>query len=472
MPSISISGIGSGIDFNAVRDAIINQRAIPINQLQSKVSRYNSRIDSLKEMNLLLANLTNAANDLTRADLGSGRTATPVDPSVAAVTATSSAGIGPLTVNVTRLASSLSQASKSYASPNSTILVGNGGGGGNNPQSATFQLRKGGAATGPSITINAANNSLAGLRDAINAANAGVTASVVDISGTGTQNQLVLNSTETGASGRVQLVETSSTNTLSSLTIRNLNPSNGTFSDLDATVTINGLAITRPTNDISNAVEGLTISLKKVGSTVVDVTRSEEVEGKLDAFVTAYNAIQDFVAAQYKKDAEGRPSGVLAGDAALRGIQKQVSSIVGITSTNNGGPLRSLADIGITVERTGQLKLDKDVLNEKLTANTNNVLSLLRGKTAAQTGIFQGAYDISFDLSDSITGTVQNAISGYEATIKNLNSTIEKRTALLNNMRDILTRQFAAADAAIGQLNGQGTAIGNLMKTLTANNND
>jgi flagellar capping protein FliD len=70
MPSISISGIGSGIDFNAVRDAIINQRAIPINQLQSKVSRYNSRIDSLKEMNLLLANLTNAANDLTRADLG------------------------------------------------------------------------------------------------------------------------------------------------------------------------------------------------------------------------------------------------------------------------------------------------------------------------------------------------------------------------------------------------------------------
>lgn len=463
MASISISGIGSGIDFNAVRDAIINQRAIPITQLQSKVTRYNSRIDSLKEMNLLLANLTKAADALTKPELGSGRTATPVDPTVATVTAGGAAGLGPLTLNVTRLASSLSQASRSYASVNSPVLAGGAA-------NATFQLRKGGAATGTAITIDSSNNTLEGLRDAINAANAGVTASIIDIGGDGTQNQLVLNSNETGAAGRVELVETTSTGTLVDLNVRNLNPPAGGFTDLDAALTINGLAITRPTNEISNAVSGLTISLKKVGSTVVEVSRSSEIEDKLDAFVKSYNAIQDFIAAQYKKDGEGRPSGVLAGDAVLRGIQNQVSDIVGLTSTTNGGPLTSLAEIGISIERSGQLKLDKDTLKEKLAANTDDVLSLLRGKTSANTGIFQAAHEISFDLSDSISGTVQNAISGYESTIKNLNETIEKRKAILNNMRDILTRRFAAADAAIGQLNGQGTAIGNLMKTLTANN--
>ena len=61
---------------------------------------------------------------------------------------------------------------------------------------------------------------------------------------------------------------------------------------------------------------------------------------------------------------------------------------------------------------------------------------------------------------------MQTAIKGYEESVKNINETIEKRTAMLNSMRDILTRKFAAADAAIGQLNGQGTALTNFMKTL------
>lgn len=460
MASITISGIGSGIDFEAVRDAIINQRAVPINQLRSKVSGYNSRVGSLKEMNLLLATLTTAANDLTSSSIGTGRTATPADPSVATVTASSTAGLGPVSVSVTRLASSLSQASRSYASPTTAVLAGGA-------TSATFELRKGGASEGTSITIDSTNNTLEGLRDAINAADAGVTASIIDTDGTGTQNQIVLSSNETGASGRVELVETTSTGTLASLDIRNLNPPAGGFASLDASLTINGLPITRPTNDISNAVQGLTFSLKKIGSTTVDVSRSGEVAEKLEAFVTAYNAVQDFISTQYKKDSEGRPSGLLAGEAVLRGVQKQLSSMVGSVSEDNGGPLTSLAEIGVSLEKTGYLKLDKDTLNERLTANADDVRSLLRGKTDAQTGVFQAIHEVSDDLSDTITGSVQTAINGFEASVKSLNATIDKRTAMLENMREVLTRRFAAADAAIGQLNGQGTAITNLMKALT-----
>lgn len=464
MANISISGIGSGIDFNAVRDAIINQRSIPITQLQSRVSRYNSRVDSLKEFNLLLANLTTATQDLTRREVGTGRTATAADTTVASATATSAAGLGTLNLNVTRLATSFTQASRSYASLNAPVLAGGAA-------SATFELRLGGAPDGTEITIDSSNNTLAGLRDAINAADAGVTASIIDLSGDGTQQQLVLNSTETGARGRVELVETSATGTAADLNLRSLNPPDNDFTKLDAAFSINGLTIYRPTNEVADAVSGLTISLKKVGSTSVEITRSEDVAEKLEAFVTAYNAIQDFISEQYKKDKDNRPTGVLAGEAILRGVQKQVGAIAGISSNDNGGQLTSLTQIGITVERNGKLKFDKEVLNERLAANPDDVRALLYGKTTAETGIFQDAYSISNGLSDNIRGSVQTAINGYEATVKNLNVTIEKRTANLNSMRDILTRQFAAADAAIGQLNGQGTALTNFIRTLSNNNN-
>jgi flagellar hook-associated protein 2 len=464
MPGITFSGIGSGIDFNAVRDAIINQRAVPINQLQSRISKYNSRVDSLKELNLLLTNLTNAAKDLTLADVGTGRAAVAADPAIASVNASSAAGLGTLNLNVTRLASSFTQASRSYAAISTPVLAGGA-------TSAAFQLRLGGAADGPEMTIDSTNNSLAGLRDAINAADAGVSASIIDLSGDGTQQQLVLNSTATGASGRVDLVETTATGTGTSLDLRSLNPPDGDFSKLNAAFSINGLDVVRSTNDISDAVSGLNITLKKTGATTIDVTRSADVAEKLDAFVTSYNAIQDFIAAQYKKDGDGRPTGVLAGDAVIRGIQKQISSIIGIASEDNGGALTSLSEIGISLSKTGKLELDKDVLNERLAANADDVRALLHGITSSNTGIFHSAYTIANALSDNITGTVQAAINGYEASVKNLNSTIEKRTAALNAFRDILTRRFAAADAAIGQLNGQGTAIGNLMKSLTASNN-
>lgn len=459
MAGISFSGVGSGIDFNAVRDAIINQRSIPIQQLQSRVNSYKGRTESLKEFNLLLVKLTDAANDLTNRAVGTGRTAAAADATIATAAAGSAAGLGSLNLNVTRLASSFTQASRSYSSVDAPLLTGGA-------SNATFELRLGGAAEGTEITIDSSNNSLAGLRDAINAADAGVTASIVDLTGDGTQQQLVLNSVETGASRRVELVETSSTGTGADLTLRSLNPLDGDFSKLDAAFSINGLAVTRPTNNISDAVAGLTLSLKKVGTTTIDVARSNDIEEKLEAFVTAYNEVQGFISEQYKKDKDNRPTGILAGEAILRNIQRQVGGIPGLSSGENGGALNSLSQIGLTVDRSGRLELDKETLNERISENIGDVRSLLYGNEIDQVGVFERGFEILNDISDSITGSVQNAINGYESTVRNLNETIAKRTELLESMRDILTRRFAAADAAIGQLNNQGSAITNFMKTL------
>ena len=462
--NVSFSGIGSGIDFNSVRDAIINQRSRPIALMQSKVNVYNNRADALKQLNNLLATLTTATQDLTSREIGTGRSAVAADAAIATATATGAASLGNVNLNVTRLATNLTQASRSYTSTAAPILAGGAA-------SATFELRQGGGGSGVEITIDSTNDSLAGLRDAINAANSGVTASIVDLNGDGTNQQLVLNSTGTGASGRVELVETSSTGTDADLNLRSLNPPDGDFSKLDAALTVNGLNITRSTNNVSDAIDGLTINLKKVGSTSVEVARSSEIEEKLNAFITAYNTVQDFVARQYKKDSLNRPTGILAGDSALRNAQQQLSALTGISSADNGGALKSLTQIGITTDKEGHLNLDKTVLNERIQANAEDVRALIFGKTSAETGIFQSAYAISNNLSDNINGSVQTAINGYQSSVKTLNNTIASRTEILNRLRDTLTRQFTAADAAIGQLNGQNTSLTNIIKSLQSNNN-
>lgn len=465
MATTSFSGVGSGIDFSVIRDAILDQRSRPVTQMQTKVSDFNSRIESLKQLNTALASLTTASEGLISRDLGSGRSGNSTDGSILSVATSSTANIGSFDVTVNRLASNLAQSSRSYASKTSAVLAGAA-------TTATFELRKGGAATGTAITIDSQNNTLEGLRDAINAANAGVTANIVDVNGDGTGNQLVLSSKDTGAVGRVELVETTATGTLTDLNVRSLNPPDGDFTKLDASLTITGLTITRSTNTVSDAVSGVTLSLKKTGSTGVNVTQSTDIENKLRAFVAAYNTIQDAIASQYKKDSKDRPTGVLAGDSTLRNVQRQLRDATSAISSDNGGAFTALTDLGITKDADGKLTLDSGVFNEKLKNNPDDVKALLFGSTDVKEGLFEKFTTVSKSLSDSITGSVQNAITGYQSSVTSLNKRIADRLEALQSLKATLTKQFSVTDAAIGQLNGQGTALTNIMTSLNnANKN-
>ena len=327
--NISFSGLGSGIDFGIVRDAIITQRSIPITQLQSKVTQYNGRIEALKQLNAALAALTTSTESLTNRDLGTGRNGVTTDATVATASATSAASIGNFDLSVTRIATNLTQSSRTYSSITDPFLAGGA-------TTATFELQKGGVSPGIEITIDSQSNSLEGIRDKINGANAGVTANIVDIKGDGTEFQLVLNSTETGEAGRVELVETSATGTQADLNFRSLNPPDGDFTKLNALFKINGLEVTRGSNTVSDAVTGVTLTLKKAGNSSISITQSTDIENKLRGFVNAYNAIQDFVAGQYTKDSSDKPKGILAGDSTLRNVQQQLRGAINSVASANG----------------------------------------------------------------------------------------------------------------------------------------
>jgi flagellar hook-associated protein 2 len=454
----SFSGLGSGIDFSQLTEAILAEKSRPISQLQSRTTQLGKTNDAFKQLNAKLATLTEAANALTKKDLGTGRLASSSATDKVIPSASTSAATGTYNFSITRLATSLSQASRFYTSANDAVLAGGA-------TSATFELRLGAATTGTAITINSANNSLQGLRDAINAANAGVSATIVDTDGTGTQNKLVLNSTATGAAGRVQLVETSATGTAADLGITSLNPPGATndFSALDALFTVNGLTLTRSSNSVSDVVTGITFNLIDNGSSTIKVTANTgELESKIKAFVNAYNDVQDFIGAQYAKDSTGKPGGLLAGDPTLRTVQAQLRTTLGSSFADNGGTLSNLTQIGIGRDQNGKLTLDSAVLSQALTNSFSDTRALFSGLSASNTGLANKFHNAFKNLSDDVTGVVRNAITGNENSVKALNKSIGEQLARISTLRQSLSRQFAAADAAISQLNSQGTALTNI----------
>lgn len=461
--AVSFSGLGSGIDFSKLTESILATRSRPISLLQAKSADLTKRSTAFKALNTKLATLTTAADALTNQDLGTGRTATSSATDKVTVSATSTAGAGTLGVTVTRLATSLTQSSRVYGTKTTAVLAGGA-------TSATFELRKGGASSGTEITINSANNTLEGLRDAINDANAGVTASIVDTSGDGTAYKLVLNSSATGAAGRVQLVETTATGTGTDIALASLNPPGAIndFSDLDASFSINGLALTRSTNTITDAVDGVTFNLKAAGSSTVVVSAStNEIEVSLRNFINAYNDVQDFFASQYVKGSDGKYTGALAGDVTAQNIQKQLRDAVGASSTSNGGDFENLTQLGVGRDANGKLKLDSTVLSDALADSLSDVKALLAGATEDDTGLAHSIYDTYYSLSDTISGTVQTVITGYATSIKNIDNSVTEQLARLSTLKDSLTRQFAAVDAAINGLNNQNTALTNILTSFT-----
>ncbi len=462
MATTSFSSVGSGIDFGTIADSIVAQKSGPITLLAAKKSTYQGKSDALKALNTRLITLTEAARTLTDQTIGGGKIASASDATVLTAAAAETAVNGSITVGVTRIASSLTQTSRGYGATSTPVLAGGA-------TTATFELRKGGATTGTAITIDSSNNTLAGLRDAINAANAGVTASIVDVKGDGTQNQLVLSSTATGTSGRVELVETTATGTGADLGLTSVNPPGATsdFSALDAQLTINGVAITRSTNSVSDAVAGLTLNLKTTGTSKVDTSlNTAAYTAKVSAFVDAYNAVQDFVATQYKADSSGKPTGVLVGDPTLRSVQNQLRDIVNSSFAGNGGSLKELTQIGITKDSAGKLVIDNSVLTDKLKTSLTDVRSLFSGTGSTPRGFANALLATAAGFSDSVTGTVKGVIDNFTSSIAGLDKSIASQQERLTALRASLTRQFSVADAAIGQLNAQNTALTAALKAL------
>lgn len=378
--AISSPGIGSNLDINSIVSQLMTIERQPLVQLDTREVSFQAQLSAYGNLKGTLAAFQTSVAALNSVSRFQARTVTSSETSVATATATTIAAVGSFSLNVTQLAQTQAVVAAGQASASAAIGAGTsttisfqfgtvtGGTLTNGVYSGATFTQDGTQASG-TVTISAENNSLTGIKDAINNANVGVTASIVG-DGSATPYRLVLQSNSTGAnrSMKVSVTGEAAISNLLSYDPAGTQNLTQTLAAQDAAFTVNGLALTSRTNTVSTALQGVNLTLVKAGTSTLTVARdTSSVQTAVAAFVKAYNDVDSTLDQLASFNAETRQAGPLNGDFAVRNIQAQLRGVLG-DSLGTGLSVSNLSQLGITFQRDGSLALDTAKLQAALSA--------------------------------------------------------------------------------------------------------
>lgn len=372
MAGISSLGIGSGVLNSDLVDQLVAAERQPTEQrlnfnqqrTEALISAYGTLKSAITELRLPMRQLSSADN--LKAFSG-----TSSSDGVSVSVDSAKASPGSYTVTVDSLAQAQSLATGSFGDRDTTA-VGSG----------SLTISVGGKTT--TLDIDSSNNTLEGIAQAINEAEIGASAGIID---TGSGYRLVLSSDKTGVDNAVSIsVSDSDGNNTDALGLSQFS-FDGTTNNLtetvqakDAVVQVNGISISRPTNSIENLIDGVSLEVSEAGVTsTVKVSQDlGKVADRVGAFVDKFNALQQTIKGLAGFNAETGQGGILSGDSAVRNIQNQMREIIGrVVPGLEDASVRTLADVGITTNyETGGLDFDREKFMEVLQANPDDVTAL------------------------------------------------------------------------------------------------
>ncbi len=390
--AISSPGIGSGLNINSIVSQLMAVERRPLTLLDQNEAGLQAKLTAYGTVKGALANLQTAVSALATTAKFTANTATAADQTVLTASASSVADVGAYTIDVTTLAKAHTIAS-STAFTTTTSALGSG--------SLTIQFGTYSAGVftvnpnkgAQTITIDPTQNTLAAVRDKINAAGAGVSANIInDGSGfrlvitskdSGTANALRITSVDddgnnTNNAGLSQLIYDASTGGISNMT--------QTTPPTDAVFAINGLPITKSSNTVTDAIPGVTLNLlKAAASTTFTVARdSAGIQTAVQAFVKGYNDARKAMADLSSYNATTKQAAQLQGDATVRMAQSALRNILNGALSTSGGGFTTLSDIGISFQKDGSLALNTPKLQAAIADQTKDISTLFAsvGKSA------------------------------------------------------------------------------------------
>lgn len=455
MATISSPGIGSGLDVQSIVSQLVALERRPIDLLKQQASRLSTQLSSFGLLRSYVSNLQSAATQLTRSSLWSQTTATSSDAAAVSVAASSGAAAGSYSVEVSQLARSQSLASSAYA--DSSVVLGQG----------TLTFTKGDGSTA-SVTIGASDTSLAGIRDRINAAGVGLSASIVrDASGA----RLVLTTTATGLDAAITRIDVTGDPGLQALAYEQGVPGDveETQQARNALARINGLDIESVSNTLSDVVDGLTLTLSRTTTSAVEVKVSandEAVKKAVQDFVNAYNDLSRFLAKETAYDEASKKAGTLQGDRTAVGLVTQLRTLVSQTS-GASSVFATLSSAGVELQRDGTLRLNESRFASAL--NQRNELAQAFSRADTLDPSVNGFGERFRLLTNSIVGTegmLTARTEGLRATIRRNEQQQERYEDRVALVEKRLLRQYQALDASLGQLNSLSNYVSQQMNAI------
>ncbi|EOB0170016.1 flagellar filament capping protein FliD [Escherichia albertii] len=449
MASISSLGVGSGLDLSSILDSLTAAQKATLTPISNQQSSFTAKLSAYGTLKSALTTFQTANTALSKADLFSATSTTSSTTAFSATTA-GNAIAGKYTISVTHLAQAQTLTTSTTRDDTKTAIAAS---------DSKLTIQQGGNKDPITIDISAANSSLSAIRDAINNAKAGVSASIINVGNS--EYRLSVTSNDTGIDNAMTL-SVSGDDALQSFMSYGAS-SNGMEVSVvaqNAQLTVNNVAIENSSNTISDALENITLNLNDVttGNQTLTITQdTAKAQSAIKDWVNAYNSLIDnfssltkYTAVDAGSDSQSSDNGALPGDSTLRTIQTQLKSM--LSNTVSSSNYKTLAQMGITTDPSnGKLELDADKLTAALKKDASGVGALIVGD-GKKTGI---TTTIGVNLTSwlSTTGIIKAATDGVSKTLNKLTKDYNAASDRIDAQVARYKEQFTQLDVLMTSLN-------------------
>lgn len=389
---LSSAGIGSNLDVEGIVSKLMSVERQPLTKLAKQEASYQTKLSGFGTLKGALTSFQGSVRKLSDISKFQGVKVNASDANVVTASANSSAVPGSYALQVNKLAQSQKLVAAGVASDiapvgKGVISIDFGSITGGSYDAVTGKYTGSAFATSgsgvKSITIDSSNDSLAGIRDAINKAAIGVTATIIN-DGSGTPYRLSLSSTATGAatSMKISVADTAPDSGLSALL--NHDPAGSQALTQKSTAqnaefTVDGIAVSKPTNSVTDVLGGVTLNLLTTNTTPTTVTIARDtaaVSTAVNDFVKAYNDIVKNFADATAYNASTKQAAILNGESTVRSMQSQVRAVMSSSIAGGASAFSRLSEIGVTIQKDGSLGVDSTKLGNALNTNFSDFAGL------------------------------------------------------------------------------------------------
>ena len=448
-------GAGAGFDTKKIVEALVNAERAPAEaRIKSRIAESESKISGLGQAVSILNVVKDAALRLNDAKDFQTFAVSNSQTSAFSATSTTSARAGSNNITVSQIAQEQRSVSNGFASETAAFT----------DESFTLSLSVGStSATTTEITVTDA--SLQGTVSAINAANLGVTAEIVDTGVAGDRYRIQLIG-ETGAEQAFSLTSDDDSISFSSVQAAT-----------DAQLNVNGIEFTRSTNVIDDVLTGVSLTVNTVtdGAAHLNISQdNSQARANIVDFVAIYNEAQR----QMKDLANSSIDGALAGDSIFRSLTSSLRNIVLGSSSSGSGDISNLSDMGISVARTGELVVDDTKLDDALAYSYSDVIQMFSANTDDQSTSSSDVAGLAGDITKLITDATDSDsyLVTQQATLATGNSEREEQLTVLaermERVEERYNRQFLAMQQIIDQMNSTRESMESSFANLPFSNKD
>lgn len=438
MPSIISSGIGSGLDIAGIVQQLVAAEGQPVaTRLGQQEARAQAKLSAFGSLKSVLADLRDKLNVMKDAKQFLARRAVSSNEDAFTVTSDTNAVPANYSIEIVQLAQAQKLTSGAFADADTVVGTG----------TLTIQM----GADAVAIDINAENNTVAGIRDAINSSadNPGVAATIVNAD---SGSYLILTADKTGVANTIKVTQSGGDG---GLAVLEYDPPTSTaltetIAAQDGQVRIDGFDVMSDNNTFAGAIQGVTISAFQTTT----LTESLAVENDNDAvrdlvsdFVESYNALIDTFDNLTDYDPEADAAAPLVGDATVRSIRDQIRRELSVSVQDAGGPFTALSDVGLEIQLDGKLSIDDERLSTALAEDFTQLGQLF----AATDGFAVRLHGLA-DGFLTTGGILETRTEGLEKTIESIGEQGEALNERLVALEGRLLRQFNALDSLLGQL--------------------